>query len=449
MSRNSDVPAESGDTQTRAHKGIAPIYRHLPRGPHNLNPREIEAHQRARIHGAMVEAVARAGYEGVTVRQVIGLAGVSRRSFYEQFANRHDCFLMTARSIAARELRRAADACRSEQAFTGRSLAAALARLAASAGEQPNAFRLVLGESLSAGDGGAALLGEVLGACERMIAPALSGEQGAVPPGASVRAMVGSLHGMLAAALRERRGPAGEVLAGEMSATALALRVPSRAGAADELASRLRDRARRAALAASTRAVAPAEPDDPRERMLRSALRLAADQPAACLSGPEIADGAGVPVDAFLEAFPNRGECLEAALACSGERLKTIALRAESAAADWPQAVRLGLAGMLGHLAANPAQARGLALVAHRAGPAARSRSAELEVAIGDVLTRGGPRGARAAEAAAGALWHTVRQALIDGRQRLLPAFSDHLAYAVLAPAVGPDAAIAALRGPC
>jgi AcrR family transcriptional regulator len=41
----------------------------------------------------MVEAVAERGYERTSVKQVIGLAGVSRRSFYEQFANKEECFL--------------------------------------------------------------------------------------------------------------------------------------------------------------------------------------------------------------------------------------------------------------------------------------------------------------------------------------------------------------------
>ena len=126
MSRESDVPADRGKGRGRAREGIAPLYRHPPRGPHNLAPREIEVHQRARIYGATVEAVARAGYDGVTVRQVIGLAGVSRRSFYEQFANRHDCFLQTARTIAERELRRAREACAAEQGCAERSLAAGI-----------------------------------------------------------------------------------------------------------------------------------------------------------------------------------------------------------------------------------------------------------------------------------------------------------------------------------
>jgi AcrR family transcriptional regulator len=401
----------------------------------------------------MVETVARAGYDGVTVRQVIGLAGVSRRSFYELFANRHDCFLMTARTIAARELRRAREAYLAEPLTPERSLAAGFACLTASAGEQPDSMRLVLGESLSAGDDGAALLGEVLGACERMIAPALSNRQGTAPPAAIVRALVGGLHGMLVAALREDRGPAAERaaaerLAGEMSATALALRTPARAGAAEALAGRLRDRARRAALTASSRPGAAAERGEPLERTLRAALRLAAVHPVGRLTAPQIADDAGVSIDSFMEAFPHHGECLEAALARSGEQLLKIALRAESAAADWPQAVRLASAGMLGHLAENPAQARGLAFVAHRAGAAARSRSVELDAAIGGMLTRGAGS-TRAAHAATGALWHTVRHALTDGRRRLLPACSDHLAYAVLAPAIGAEGAIDALRGPC
>src|SRR5271154_4249744 len=74
---------------------ITPIYKRLPHGPHRLERGEVVLHQRARIHGAMVEAIARSGYDRTSVKQVIGLAGVSRRSFYEQFANKEACFLAT------------------------------------------------------------------------------------------------------------------------------------------------------------------------------------------------------------------------------------------------------------------------------------------------------------------------------------------------------------------
>ena len=262
-----------------------------------------------------------------------------------------------------------------------------------------------------------------------------------------MRALAGALHGILAAVLREEHSNDGELVA-EMDALVLALRLPARSGARQELTRRLRDRARRAGLTASARPGAARPPQEARERMLSSALRLAGDQPTARLSTPQIADGAEVSIDTFLEAFPDPGRCLEEALACSGERLLRIAQRAGEAGADWPQAVRLALAGLLGHLAANPTQARALALVAHRAGPTARARGVELDRALGSALTHGGPTSPRAGPAATGALWHMVRQALIEDRVRLLPACSDHLAYAVLAPAIGAEAALDALGGP-
>jgi len=42
----------------------------------------------------MVEATARHGYAGATVAEVIELAGVSRKAFYEHFADKEDCFLV-------------------------------------------------------------------------------------------------------------------------------------------------------------------------------------------------------------------------------------------------------------------------------------------------------------------------------------------------------------------
>ena len=42
---------------------------------------------------AMVQAVAETGYALVAVADVIDRAGVSRKTFYEQFANKDECFL--------------------------------------------------------------------------------------------------------------------------------------------------------------------------------------------------------------------------------------------------------------------------------------------------------------------------------------------------------------------
>jgi AcrR family transcriptional regulator len=49
--------------------------------------------QRARILAAMVEESAERGVANVSVAHVVGRAGVSRRTFYEIFTGREDCFL--------------------------------------------------------------------------------------------------------------------------------------------------------------------------------------------------------------------------------------------------------------------------------------------------------------------------------------------------------------------
>ena len=41
---------------------VSPLYARLPHGPHRLDHGQVVHHQRARIHGAMIEAVAANGY---------------------------------------------------------------------------------------------------------------------------------------------------------------------------------------------------------------------------------------------------------------------------------------------------------------------------------------------------------------------------------------------------
>ncbi len=67
--------------------------RPLPRGPHGLAREAVVASQRGRLLAAMSHAVARRGYGRTTVADVIGGAGVSRKTFYEHFADKEGCFL--------------------------------------------------------------------------------------------------------------------------------------------------------------------------------------------------------------------------------------------------------------------------------------------------------------------------------------------------------------------
>ena len=52
--------------------------------------------QRARMLDAITRAVAEKGYARVTVSDIVAHAGVSRRTFYEQFEDKEDCLLAAA-----------------------------------------------------------------------------------------------------------------------------------------------------------------------------------------------------------------------------------------------------------------------------------------------------------------------------------------------------------------
>jgi AcrR family transcriptional regulator len=65
----------------------------LPRGRHAASRQVVWESQRERLLAAMADAVAGKGYARVAVADVIERAGVSRKTFYEQFANKEECFL--------------------------------------------------------------------------------------------------------------------------------------------------------------------------------------------------------------------------------------------------------------------------------------------------------------------------------------------------------------------
>jgi len=70
-----------------------PIPRALPRGRHAAARDVVLASQRGRLLEAMAQCVAAHGYAATTVADVIRRAGVSRKTFYEHFADKRACFL--------------------------------------------------------------------------------------------------------------------------------------------------------------------------------------------------------------------------------------------------------------------------------------------------------------------------------------------------------------------
>jgi AcrR family transcriptional regulator len=72
---------------------VAENTQQLPRGRHRLTREQVLASQRGRILAAVAESVAEHGFARVTVADVIARAGVSRETFYEQFADKEAAFL--------------------------------------------------------------------------------------------------------------------------------------------------------------------------------------------------------------------------------------------------------------------------------------------------------------------------------------------------------------------
>lgn len=60
---------------------------------------QVSAMQRSRLLAAAVGAVVEFGWEGTSVARITDRAGVSRRTFYEQFENRDECLLAVLESI--------------------------------------------------------------------------------------------------------------------------------------------------------------------------------------------------------------------------------------------------------------------------------------------------------------------------------------------------------------
>ena len=65
----------------------------LPRRPYGSVREELRASQRGRLIVGVADAVASKGYAATTVADIIALAGVSRRTFYEHFDDKEGCFL--------------------------------------------------------------------------------------------------------------------------------------------------------------------------------------------------------------------------------------------------------------------------------------------------------------------------------------------------------------------
>jgi AcrR family transcriptional regulator/DNA-binding MarR family transcriptional regulator len=167
---------------------------------------------------AAVEAVEEVGYARMTVAQVIGRARVSRKTFYDVFADREDCFL-AAFDQALGQARLIA-----QEAYTGESswregVRAALARVLMFMDEEPGLARLCIVEALGAGTRVLECRGQVLNELAEVVDRGRAASNAArEPPQVTAEGVVGAIFAVLHTRLLESTGqPLTDLLGSLMS----------------------------------------------------------------------------------------------------------------------------------------------------------------------------------------------------------------------------------------
>jgi AcrR family transcriptional regulator len=199
-----------------------PDPRRLQPGRHGLSREAVARNQRERIMLAVAEAAAAGGYVAMTVEDVIGRAGVSRRTFYEHFpAGKHEAFLRAyddaiARAMAA--VRLASDAAITLRDRVADSLAAFLAFVAA----EPALAEMCIVEVLAAGPEAIARRDQALARFVALIeelAGALPEEDR--PPPLTARLIAGGVYEVLSSRILRGEAAAAPALLPELLYSAL------------------------------------------------------------------------------------------------------------------------------------------------------------------------------------------------------------------------------------
>lgn len=166
--------------------------------------------QRSRIVAAMVGECAKRGAGNVTVAHVVASAGVSRRTFYELFEDREDCFVGVFDDGVARAARYVLDGYNPDARWIER-LRAALTGLLTFLDVERDMGRLLVASSLGAGTRALERRQRVL---TRMMVLVDEGraesKAGAEPPPLAAEGVVGGVLSVLHSRLLSPADPSGE-----------------------------------------------------------------------------------------------------------------------------------------------------------------------------------------------------------------------------------------------
>ncbi len=144
------VAAEPAEPSVEDAGEYPPELARLPPGRHGL-PREFVAHnQRERLIAGLAEAIAENGYAGTTIAHITRHAAVSRRTFYEHFASKDECFVAAYDTVMA-ELRERVGQAFEEEGDWPHAVKAGIGAMLHFLAAEPNLARLSMVEALVAG----------------------------------------------------------------------------------------------------------------------------------------------------------------------------------------------------------------------------------------------------------------------------------------------------------
>ncbi len=159
--------------------------------------------QRIWILSAMAKIACEHGPESVTVRDIVGRAGVSRRRFYELFENREDCFRAVFEEAIARATEKASAAYEAERGWADR-IRAGLSALLEFFDSEPELTRLCVLHATPASPATVARRSEVLTRLAELVDEGRSAAPSdAHPPPLAGESIVGGVLSVIQARLLE------------------------------------------------------------------------------------------------------------------------------------------------------------------------------------------------------------------------------------------------------
>jgi AcrR family transcriptional regulator len=145
------VASDPADSPVEQVEEYPPELARLPPGRHGL-PREFVAHnQRERLIAGIAEAIAENGYSGTTIAHITRHAAVSRRTFYEHFSSKDECFVAAYDTVMAELRERVGQAFEEKEDDWPHAVKAGIAAMLRFLAAEPNLARLCMVEALVAG----------------------------------------------------------------------------------------------------------------------------------------------------------------------------------------------------------------------------------------------------------------------------------------------------------